>query len=49
MIRYDCSYVTRYYFRRDKIGKYIANESFRVTSSNSGWMKDICNKRVRGK
>ena len=28
MIRYDCSYITRYYFTWNEIGKYIFNEVF---------------------
>ena len=30
-------YVTRYYFRREKMEKYIVNESFWMTS-NSSWL-----------
>ena len=34
MIKYSCTYVTRYYLMRDKIGKYIVNLSFWMTSNS---------------
>ena len=47
MVRYIFSYITRYYFVSNKIGKHIDNESLGMTSTSS-WLIDIWYEGIRG-